>query len=144
MFQPNVMKGMVIRGNVGCYFLGTCQIKNKKNLAVWNLNNTEPYGAGIFKMLLLLTVFIRAQPHPLAITFLGNRASFKNCLSFLNYSMRVNGKVLKYVISWKRLIVEGNGWQFWICGPWNCIYRVLFFMSDSLSSASGQTLQIFR
>ncbi len=36
----------------------------------------------------------------------------KNLRHFCNFNMGVNGKILKCVISWKRLIVERNGWKF--------------------------------
>ena len=74
------------------------------------------YDAEIFKLLLLSTSWgpwlPRSNTRMQAIVFLGNRPRFKNFVALSNVNMRVNGKSLKCVISWKRLIVEWNGWKF--------------------------------
>ena len=54
-------------------------------------------------------------------------------MALLKFNIGVYGKILKCAISWKRLIVEQNGWQVGNRGLMYCMCRVLF-MSDSLSS----------
>ena len=64
-----------------------------------------------------------------AITFLGNRLSFKNFVTLWNFTMRVNGKMLRCGISWKRLTR----------GPMVYICRVLF-MLNCLSLVWGHSV----
>ena len=53
--------------------------------------------------------------------------------------MEVNGKILKCGMSWKRLIVERNGWKFGTRGTTVHIYRVLL-MPNSLSLVWGHSV----
>ena len=57
-----------------------------------------------------------------AITFVGNRQSFKNFVAHWNFNTGVSGKVLKCWISWKRLIKERNGWK---CGTCDTVLRTI-------------------
>ncbi len=57
-----------------------------------------------------------------AVTFRGDRPSLKKW-ALWNFNMGVDGKVLKYAISWKRLTVDQNGWKFGTCGPVKCMCR---------------------
>ena len=59
-----------------------------------------------------------------AVTFFGNQPSFKKIVAHWNFNMWINGKILKCAISWRRMIVEPNGWKFAIRDPRNYICRV--------------------
>ena len=104
-------------------------LNNILNLALWGwkFQNATP------------TIFVSSQPNftwTRAVTFLGNDIALKFC--GWNFIMEVKEKFLKCLISWKQLIVEGNGWKFGTCGCRNCICRVL--ISESVSSVWGHSV----
>ncbi len=70
---------------------------------------------------------------------LGDLLKIKNCATLWNFNMGVNGKILKYIIFLKQLIVEQKGLKCGTCSPMYCICRVLF-MSYSFSSIWGHPL----
>ncbi len=63
-----------------------------------------------------------------SITLLGNQPGFKNIVALLNFSVGVNGNILKCGISWKRLLIEQSGWKLGTGGPGECIFHVWFFV----------------
>ncbi len=72
------------------------------------------------------------------LLFLEIWPAVKITVAFWNFHMGVNGKS---AISWKRLLVERNGWKSETHGARTCICRVLF-MSDSLSSGWGHSVHL--
>ncbi len=58
------------------------------------------------------------------VTFLGNWLGVETFVALWNFSMGVNGIILKGAISWIRLIVQWNWWKFGTSGPMYCILCV--------------------
>ena len=55
----------------------------------------------------------------------------------LKFNMEFNGKILKCAISWKRLIVERNGWKFGTRGVVYCICKVPVLFSSAWLCQQG-------
>ncbi len=68
-----------------------------------------------------------------SITFLGNQSSFKHFVALWNFSMEVNGKILKCAICWKRDDRRAKRWKFETHGPMSYLYRVLFCVRSLIS-----------
>ncbi len=75
------------------------------------------------------------------MVYIGDLPKFKNFMALWNFNMGVNGKILKCGISWKRLIVERNGWKFGTRGTTVNIYKV-HLMPDSLSLVWGHSMHL--
>ena len=133
-------------------FLAICQ----KLKMLWHFEifvNTEPYGAGNFKALLLQfssNVNQTSWGHCAAtmgeyrLLLSLQLAKFKKKIVALwNFNMGLSMKFMKFAISWKWLTVERNGWNFGTRGARNSLCRVgLLFRSGHLNSVWDHSVHI--
>ncbi len=83
-----------------------------------------------YLMWLILYTINKAAIREYKVAIFGHLPEITNVVALSNFNMGMNGKI---AITWKRLIVEQNGWKFGTRGPRSCKCLVRF-ISNSLSS----------